>query len=294
MVGNCSQWALLLIHTLLLYSINPSIPFQCFAPICLEIRTTLSTDQKNTLYCEHLVAAQTALVSREYADKKTVELATMRKLIKSDEVINELASISTSGQIDIWKLPDNIYVVPSFSPPSHESPTEYLHIRNDKCPLSKCKEGKSKLRTLIKKEEPLCVHTVLVHSSVQDQELSKESTSPKKIAFPKLNRDVTTKIVMNQILEKIPSLTNMETSGFIRRSRRYVDKLITNKDLINQTIEKQTLTWCPSCPQMQLEVWPFKPKQAFLFSIGHLVKIQIPLKFCRSCRAVFYPGNECR
>ena len=216
----------------------------------------------------------------------------MRKLIKNEEIFKELESISSTGEINIWELPDKINVVPSFSPPSHESPTEYLHLRNDKCPLSKCKEGKSKFRTLMKKEEPLCVHTVLVYSSVQDQELPRDSTKPKKITFPKLDRDLTTKIVMNQILGKFPSMTSMETTGFIRRSRRYVDKLIANKNLINQTIEKQTLTWCPSCPQTQLEVWPFKPKQAFLLSIGHLVKIEIPLKFCRGCRAVFYPGNE--
>ena len=239
------------------------------------------------------MAAQNALTDGEYADKKTLELDTLKKLVKSDEVIKELTEASSAGKIDVWELPDKIFIVPSFSPPSHESPVEYIHVKDDNCPLSKCRQGKSKLHTLAKKEQPLCVHNILVHSTVQVQGSSKSST--KKVAVPKLDRDITTKIVMNQISEHFPSLTKMESTGFVKKSRRYIEKLFVNANVLNETILKQTLTRCTSCPQSLLEDWPFKPKQSFLFSLGHLMKIEIPLKFCRSCRAVFYPGIvECK
>ena len=192
------------------------------------------------------------------------------------------------GKINIWALPDKVYIVPSFDTPGYESPLEYIHIRNEKCPLSKCKEKKSKLHSLEKKEQPLCLHTVLIHSIAQASLTA--SSSSKKTPMPKLNRELSTKIVMDKILEHFPSMTKMESTGFVRKSRRYVEKLVTNENR-NETVMKQTIKCCTSCPETLLEDWPFKPKQAFLFSLGHLVKIEIPLKFCRSCKRVFYPGN---
>ena len=266
--------------------------FQCFASSCLELRTALNTEQKDSLYCPHLVEAQNALTNGEYADKKTLELETLKKLVKGEEIIKELTEASSAGKIDVWELPDKIFIVPSFAPPSHESPIEYIHVKNESCPLSKCKQIKSKLHTLTKKEQPLCIHTILVLSAVQVEGSSKgnEQSSTKKVSIPKLDRDITTKIVMNQISEHFPSLTKMESTGFVKKSRRYIEKLFASKSVINETILKLTPTWCTSCPGSQLEDWPFKPKQSFLFSLGHLIKIEIPLKFCRSCRAVFYPG----
>jgi hypothetical protein len=279
--------------------------FQCFAPRCLEIFPSLSTEQRNSLYCTHLVEAQTAVVSRQNAEKKSVALKALRKILQSDKDYQILADNSSNGNINIFVLPENIYVVPSFYPPTHDSPVEYIHIRNQKCLLAKCKEKKSKLHTLTKKEAPICLHTVLIHSmdalkpssstalvpSSSNAMATSSSNAPKtKKHYPKLNRELSTKVVMDKISEHFPTMTKMESTGFVKKSRRYVEKLVSSKN-INQTIMGCSRNFCTSCQETILEDWPFKPKQAFLLSLGHMVKIEIPVKFCRKCRRIFYPGK---
>ena len=214
---------------------------------------------------------------------------------------------SSGGKIDIYVLPENIYAVPSFSPPTHDSPLEYIHIHKEKCPITSCKEKKTKLHSLVKKEAPICIHTVLVHSSNATLDSSttaaassSSSTSgtsttvpeaKKKIKNPKINRDLTTKVVMDEISKHFPTMTKMNPSGFVTKSRSFVEKLVSSPS-INQTIDGSTRKLCTACPETLLELWPFKPKQAFLLSLGHMTKIDIPVKFCRKCRRIFYPGRS--
>lgn len=177
---------------------------------------------------------------------------------------------------------------------------DYVHIRKQKCPLTSCKESKSKLHTLSKKETPICLHTVLIHSLEAQSQSSPSSSSSaslpsaetgvkKTIKNPKINRDLTTKVVMDKISQHFPTMTEMESSGFITRSRTDVEKLVSSKS-VQETILKCTRKVCTSCHESVLEDWPFRPKQAFLLSLGHLVKVEIPVKLCRKCRRIFYPG----
>ena len=273
-----------------------SLLFQCFAPRCLEIYPSLDRGQRQTLYCPHLQAAQDALSAGRYAVGKSVKLSFLKEIIKDENIYKN----SSDSKINVSVLPDDIYVVPSFSAPTHDCPVDYVHIRKQKCPLTSCKESKSKLHTLSKKETPLCLHTILIHS-LQAKSQSSQSTSSsasfpsaetlvkKTIKNPKINRDLTTAVVMSKISEHFPTMTEMESSGFIRKSRTYVEKMISSKR-VQKTLLKCTRNVCTSCPESGLEDWPFRPKQAFLLSLGHLVKITIPVKLCRKCRRIFYPG----
>ena len=215
----------------------------------------------------------------------------IKKFLKSEKDHADLLNVSSKGKISIWMLPDHTYVVPSMTDPSHESPVPFLHISKNKCTFSKCKEKSAKIHALTKKDQPLCLHTFLIHALGQVAAIPSLSTDAKKPSIPKINRDRTVDFVMSKIGESFPTMTKMESSSFIQKSRRYIEKLLLNKKDINQTIRNQCLSMCTVCTDVVLEDWPWKPRRAFLLSVGHLVQIEIPLKFCRSCLRVFYPGK---
>ena len=295
---------------------------QCFAPGCLEIFPSLNIEQRQTLYCTHLKAAQEALIQRRYAEVKKVKVRKIKKNIKNETDLKVFEEFSSNGIINVFVIPGDVLVVPSFSSPTHDCPVDYIHIRNQKCPLARCKETKSKLRQLAKNEAPLCIHTILIHAikhsstntagpssstptagpslstttagpSSSSASGATSSTAPvvkKKVKNPKINRDLTTKAVMEKISSNFPTMTQLESSGFSHESRQYLDQVLANKTL-QQTMKECSRKNCSSCHKSRLENWPFKPKQAFLLSLGHIVQIEIPVKLCRRCRRIFYPGN---
>ena len=114
------------------------------------------------MYCNHLEEAQKAVTRGNYAAKQSVKLKKLRNIFK-DEDFKILQTHSTNEKIEVFVLPGNVYVVPSLAPPSHDNPLRFIHIRNQKCPLSTCKEKKSKLHTLTQKDNPLCIHTILTN-----------------------------------------------------------------------------------------------------------------------------------
>ena len=228
-----------------------------------------------------------------YAVKKTVKLRKLKNLIK-DEDFQILESNSVSGKIDVFVLPENIFVVPSFAPPTHDNPLRFIHIKNQKCPLTTCREKKSKLHTLTKKQAPLCIHTVLTNhiSGKQASTPARTSSTPvtgtspspptrsfstpgpsrkKKSKNPKINRDLTLKEVIDQVSKHFPTLTQVELPSFVRQSRVFVEELVSNKN-ISQIIKERSRKNCISCTESTLEDWPFKPKQAYL--LRHAIQIE--------------------
>ena len=75
------------------------------------------------------------------------------------------ATTNYAGQISVYMLPGDNYVIPSLQAPNHECPLQMVHVRNLICPLGHCKQKKSKLHTLLKKETPLCLHTIICHAA---------------------------------------------------------------------------------------------------------------------------------
>ena len=257
----------------------------------METRTTLTSEQKETLYCDHLILADKARTAGIHAEKKRVKIKHLEKLLKNRNDYEELVKVSSGGEINIWELPDGTYIVPSMFDITHESPVEFLHILNKQCLLSKCKEKKSKIHSLSKKDQPLCLHTFLIHAQAQGQtdQTSSQCSSAKKPPTPKLNRDLTVDFVISKIIENFPTMTKVESSKFVTKSRSYVEKLVLDKD-INRKILEKCPSVCAVCPNGVLEDWQFKASKAFLISVGHLLQIEIPVKFCRSCKRVYYPG----
>ena len=249
------------------------------------------------------------MINDRYAEVKELSVGDITQKIKNSEECERLKEFSSDGKIRIWCLPDNIFVVPSFSQPSHDSPVEYIHIKNHVCPLASCKEKKSKLHQLAKKTAPLCIHTLLTYVIDQDPSTQGASSSSvpslsstptlasskqtvtsssKKIKNPKINRDLTTQVVIDNIVKNFPAMSHIDSSEFLRESRKYVEKLVNTNELQN-VLHESSRKFCSSCIDSTLEIWSFQSKQAFFLSMGHMACIDIPVKFCRKCKRVFYP-----
>ena len=260
---------------------------QCYATKCLELRTNLSADQKNSIYCNHLEEALKAYEIQDYADKKFLKIEELEKVLKNPDDIITLKASATDGNIPVYLLPGNNHVVPSFCPPSHESPLQLIHVRNFKCALQSCQEKRSKLHSLVAKQPPTCLHSLLCHA-VTDP---KSPKLPMQREFvPKINRDLTINFVIEQIQCKFPSMASFQSNESIRSSREFVEDIIRNQSR-NEAILKHTPTVCKFCKEVVLVDWPYKSKQSFLLSMGHISRIEIPLKVCTTCKRVFYPGN---
>ena len=92
--------------------------------------------------------AYSAKKSGQYADKKSFSIEELTALVKDKDIIHTLQEAASNGIIAVFSVPGENLVVPSFSSPTHEAPLNYIHVRNDSCPLSSCKDKKSKLHTL--------------------------------------------------------------------------------------------------------------------------------------------------
>ena len=268
------------------------ILFQCYAPRCLDIFPSLTSDQRKTLFCTHLEEAQKAVDTENYARKIKIKLKKLKQILELDDfkIVEENA---INGKVEVAILPQDIFVVPSFSPPSHNNPIEYIHIRNNKCPLESCKEKRSKLHSLVKKDAPLCIHTMLTalasnqNPSTPQPSLARStsvsasasssshlptrtlsapassSNTKSKIRYPKLNRDLTIQVVIHEIVKHFPSLTQLDKTTFVSDSRKFIEELISNNER-NATIREHTRYSCTACNNSTLEEWQFQPKHAFL------------------------------
>ena len=241
------------------------------------------------MYCNHLEEAQKAVTRGNYAAKQSVKLKKLRNILK-DEDFKILQTHSTNDKIEVFVLPGNVYVVPSLAPPSHDNPLRFIHIRNQKCPLSTCKEKKSKLHTLTQKDNPLCIHTILTNY-ISGKEVStpvrsestpvKGTVSPspppppprssstavpptgKKVKHPKLNRELTVKEMIKNIQHHFPTLSQLDSTSFVHQSRMFVEQLISSKN-INEIVQEHSRKQCTVCSDSVLEEWQFKPKQSFI------------------------------
>ena len=208
------------------------------------------------------------------------------KLDKDDLAV--LQKATKNGSIKVYILPDNNLAVPSLGEKSHESPLDFIHIRNLKCPLNKCKELGSKLHTLLKKEGPICFHTLLGHCTQAQLSTKDTSSKEKKKAVPKVDRDSTVKFIVENIQKEFPTMSQIKTA-FLVKNCKYVQYLLQAED-INEEISKHIPSECPSCPGFKLIDWPYPAKKAFLVSIGAFKEIKVGMKTCPGCRTGYYPN----
>ena len=116
---------------------------------------------------------------------------------------------------------------------------------------------------------------------------SKEES--KKETRHHINFSLTIEDVLERIKNGFPdSLSDIETSDFLTKSRTFVDSLVSLPDKL-QHILKTLPDKCSYCDLHPLHDWIHKPAKSYFFSIGHLREINIQVKVCSKCRRAFYP-----
>ena len=273
---------------------------QCYATRCLELRSQLSQPQKMEKYCDHLKQAEDARVNDVKAKEYEVKDAKLSTFKLDESELNTYKAASSGGSITTYILPGNNVVVPSMMKRSHDNPCEFLHIRNLQCPLQACKDKKkTKVRTLIKKDKPLCLHTLLADcTKLLEAETIAEETNPGEATSakastrpkpgPKIDRDSTAKYIHDKIKEHLPTMSSQGASDFLVNNYNFTRGLLLNQNIsevINQTIPSE----CKFCEDSELIPWPFKAKNAFFLSMGHFREISIEVKTCEKCKVAYYP-----
>ena len=131
-------------------------------------------------YCQHIEKAVEAKSTGNHAKVLKIELSKFQHLNLNQEHINLLQNASDSqSYLQVYSLPGNNIVVPSLYERTHENPLKYLHIKNKTCSLNMCRDKRSKLHTLLKKENPLCLHVLLNDIARVDDELVSDTTTKK-------------------------------------------------------------------------------------------------------------------
>ena len=128
------------------------------------MRSTLTSEQRKASYCQHLIKGREACDKQQKASDVAINSLLFNQFHVDGEHLEILKkNCNADGYLHVYNLPGNIMAVPSLLAMTHDNPLKYLHIRNNRCPLQICKEQRSKLHTLMKKENPLCLHTFLTY-----------------------------------------------------------------------------------------------------------------------------------
>ena len=163
-------------------------------------------------------------------------------------------------RISIYSLPGDNLVVPSLLDKTHENPLPVLHLSKKVCALNACKEKRSKLHTLMKKEAPLCLHTLLANclEGYENQEMQRPV---KTIPTPKIDRNATVTFVLKKIKENFPSLSDQRCSEFLALSRQHITDIVHSDDISNE-ISKYLPSKCDFCFDTDLNSWPHRSTKA--------------------------------
>ena len=153
------------------------------------------------------------------------------------------------------------------------------------CTVKNCQGKGSKVHSLTKKSESLCIHTFLVlKAGLLNQNVSEALKCEKSTS--EVNRAATIDEVVTSVSNCLPSATSQEKSDFIKQSKDFIEKIISKEDL-SAELTKYTKTVCPSC-KIQLTNWHHRSKKSYLISFSDLKEIKLNPKYCPKCKTLFY------
>lgn len=240
-------------------------------------------------YCEHLQQAEEAKANNVKADEFQVKNTKLDSLNLDECDLRKLKAASKDGCVTTFILPGSNLAVPSLVERSHDNPLEFLHLKNLKCPLQKCKEKKSKLHTLMKKDGPICLHSLLGHCTQSSEPESVMGSKPDKAKpIPKVDRDLTVRYVHDQIKEHFPTMTSKGVSQFLVKNSLYIKSLVLKQN-ISEEINSQVPSMCKFCENSKLVTWPYGAKKSYFLSMGHFQELSLKIKTCKLCKMAYYP-----
>ena len=149
------------------------------------------------------------------------------------------------------------------------------------CPEKRCQAGGSKVHTLGKKSERLCLHKYLVLKSGLYVQSSDDSVS----AAHEIDRNATVEEVVKRIRNHLPTATS-DSQKFLANNKKFIEDLCKKKD-INAELAKFLDEQCQVCNE-KLSPWGHKTKESYLLTMGELKKVKSDVRFCKKCKTLSY------
>ena len=147
--------------------------------------------------------------------------------------------------------------------------------------MKACHANKSKVHSLTRKSEPLCIHNYLIVKAGLRSEEPTKSDDP----VHEVDRRATVCEVMKLIKQNFPTATENPTE-FLKVNKEFIERLCKASD-INSELLKYRKDQCPIC-QQKTEKWHHKTKESYLISLGEVKKIQIETQYCKMCKLLIY------
>ena len=147
--------------------------------------------------------------------------------------------------------------------------------------MKACQAGGTRVHSLTKKSDRLCLHTYLIFKA------GLESGKPKSpVAAPhEIDRNATVLEVTRLIKEHFPTATS-DCRQFLKKNKKFIENLCKVKNM-NIELLKYSYNKCPTCNN-ELEKWKHKTKVSFLISLAEVKKVQVEAKICTSCKMMLY------
>ena len=153
------------------------------------------------------------------------------------------------------------------------------------CQAKECQGRGSKVHTLTRKSQSLCIHTFLVFKAGLMPEENIDNVSEPS---HEVNRRSTIDEVVKYVKLHLPTAMSEERNNFIKISKKFMDNLLESED-INSEIEKHYPTECTLC-RSSLLPWTHKTKTSYLISFCAIREIKMNPRICPECKVLFYPN----
>ena len=149
------------------------------------------------------------------AEEVRIPMERLEKFNLDKKVLHSISAVLKDDSLLVYKLPDSNIAVPLLGPITHENPVNVVHVRDYKCPLKKCNESRVRIHTLLKKQNPICLHTMLAWcaSSGEYTASNPENSGPSQT---KMDRDLTVENVLDQVQSSFPSMS-MDNTDFLSK-----------------------------------------------------------------------------
>ena len=93
-----------------------------------------------SFHFRHLSVAQKAKKSNVTAQPILLKLDKILSILKEED-INTLSKLEKKGSLELFAVTGEYLVVPRVYDESDDAPLPYIHVKNNVCPLYKCKVG---------------------------------------------------------------------------------------------------------------------------------------------------------
>ena len=188
----------------------------CFSDRCLSKYSTISAQDRNSAWCEHL---KEGISATETSREITIKIESLKDLNLEKEIIEKVRNQSENGLITCYEVNKHTVVTPTFASISVCGVVGLTHVRDLICKIKDCKSIKTQ-HALAKKTEKICLHNLLVMKCGIGIE-----TKVSKEVISKIDHVKTVNILLANVDIHFPSLSEAALKDFLPKNKVFVDKL---------------------------------------------------------------------